>query len=271
MHSFKYKFRGTVLAVLVSGMALWMGSCSIDDSCSSCNDAMATASFSHTLSASGIQRFSLSAVSGRIDISGTEDGDSVKVWGERMVRSKTQEDADQALSLLEVKIKTTDNEIGVETVQPGESNDRSYEVNYHVLIPQTMNVRIQSVNGETDVEFIRADVLMELVNGDILLDSITGSCQAALVNGRIRADVQMPDKALCLFSVVNGNIELAVPDTTSARFEASVVNGTIHVNGLQVQDMRTTQTMASGMLGDGSGLIQLQTVNGDINLRKRGM
>jgi DUF4097 and DUF4098 domain-containing protein YvlB len=122
-------------------------------------------------------------------------------------------------------------------------------VNYEILVPTTLDATVFNINGNVDIEDVWGRTRVDLTNGNI--DAYYGSA---------------PDGAIEL-STVNGNLRLEIPKTTSATFSASVVNGNISVRDLQLSDIATTPTRTTGVLGNGDGTIELETVNGNIDAR----
>jgi DUF4097 and DUF4098 domain-containing protein YvlB len=71
---------------------------------------------------------------------------------------------------------------------------------------------------------------------------------------------------------IRGNvcITLSIPDTISAMIDASTVNGTVEVDrNLDIAITREEKKKFKGKMGNGEGLIELTTVNGDIRVEKR--
>ncbi len=253
-----------VCAVVLAGMIL-VQSCTVTDPCGSCGQAVVSEPFEYHFSAENISDFSVKGMSGDIEISGVS-GDSIEVWGERSVRAETESEAWSELSRLTIEIKRYGDEIGLQTGQPSETRDRSYEVTYHVRMPRRLNASAAVLNGNILIADLESRVQSETLNGNIELDHIQGSNMASTVNGSVNGNVTLSGQQICAYNVVNGNVKLTIPETISAKFEASVVNGRIAIQDLEIQNLTTTKTTAAGQLGDGSGQIQLQTVNGNIQV-----
>jgi hypothetical protein len=226
----------------------------------------AMASFSYTLSAADISEFALKGINGNVEIAGTNESDSVEIWGKRIVRSGSYEDAEYYLAQLIIHIETYDHQIGVDTRQPNESNGRSYEVEYHVRLPKSLKVIMENVNGQVAITNMENEIQTALVNGGIHVETKKGGCQASVVNGNIYSEISLLDKEHCGLSSVNGNITLVLPNSSSCRIEASVVNGNIVLTDLDIHNLATSKTSVSGVVGDGSAAVRVQTVNGNVEL-----
>jgi hypothetical protein len=229
----------------------------------------ARASFQYRLAADRTARFSVHGINGGIRITGGADGDSIEVWGERIVRSDDASDAEDHMTILTVNIQQGDSGIAVTTHQPSRTEGRTYEVNYHVRLPARLRTDVELVNGSVTVERISNDVRVSSTNGNVECRDIRGGCAVELVNGQIACGVALPARGACSLATVNGNVELTVPDSTSAEVEARVTNGNVSVSGLQVRNMQSSKTAFSGVLGGGEGTVRLTTVNGNIQMQGR--
>ena len=83
----------------------------------------------------------------------------------------------------------------------------------------------------------------------------------------ISGKVTLPQNGKIEMTSVNGSIDLDIPDDTSADLSAALVVGTISVSGLTVQNVTNTLLTYKCTLRSGQGDINLQTVNGNINVR----
>ncbi|PYX88201.1 MAG: hypothetical protein DMG68_09220, partial [Acidobacteria bacterium] len=128
-----------------------------------------------------------------------------------------------------------------------------------------------SVNGSVAAEdmgrFVRADT----VNGSVRV-STAAWAQADTVNGSIKVRMGNADWSGTLkLDSVNGSVELEMPDDLSADVRFSSVNG--HMN----TDFPLTTTgnfgaghSAHGKIGNGGRELVIDTVNGNVELRKAG-
>ncbi|MDZ7261716.1 MAG: DUF4097 domain-containing protein [candidate division KSB1 bacterium] len=240
--------------------------------------------FSFEVAVKTQSRFVLAAINGSIDVVGVPGTSSVKIWGERIVKSESEADAQAHLEKLEVQVKDGDEEVFVKTVQPGETQGRTYVVNYHIQMPDTWDFYLETINGEMAVDSLNATVSIgatngnvkltkvtgtvsvNLTNGNIWLRDLVGSVKVDLTNGTIDGRVSLTAQAICDMEITNGGISLGIPKTTSATFSAKVVNGSVSVSELALSNMSTSRTSVSGILGDGKGTVNLRTTNGNIKV-----
>ena len=248
------------------------------------NDYSASESFEYEITIDGQTRFHIMGINGSITITGTENDTTVFVTGERIVRSESVSDAEARLEDLKVDTSATNDEIIVRTDQPNETHGRTYEVTYIITLPFNFIVQADNVNGVVSVDSTQNDVTVNLTNGNIYVDHHIGKANLHLTNGNVSitsqsdevnvgitngnvdADIQLEDQGLCKMGTVNGEIALNIPQNTSATFSAVVTNGQIWVSDLELQNPNVTSNATTGTLGDGSGAITLQTVNGSIHV-----
>lgn len=268
-----FNYHKIVRCALFAGMLIFIlfhVSCSIHNPVNadtySDQSHVAMEPFSYTLPTAGISEFALKGISGNVQITGTEESDSVEIWGKRLVRSGSDEDAELHLAQLNVHIETYDSEIGVETRQPKESNGRSYEVEYNVRLPKTLKVIMENVNGQVVIRNMANETSAALVNGGLHVETKKGGCQASVVNGSIYGEVSLLDEEQCSLNSVNGNITLVLPNSSSCRIDASVVNGDIVITHLDIHSLATSKTSVSGIVGEGDATVRVQTVNGNVEL-----
>ena len=229
--------------------------------------------------------FILEAISGQASVQFMPDAvlDSILVWGERRVESESLADAEAHLADLHVLYTEVDNELRFRTDQPDESGGRSYIIEYHIEIPESMSLILSQVNGPVWIHDMANESIVSVVNGSIYLhgsgsatssivngylhfESFEGSVAGSSVNGGITAEIILPEEGMCDLDVVNGNISLEIPDTTSAEFSANVTNGQIGYTGLVFIDAVISQNSVAGTLGEGEGTIGLSTTNGNITV-----
>ncbi len=227
---------------------------------------VAEASFSSDVPVTNQSRLTLRGINSNIAIRGGSDSDSVLISGMRRVRSESPSDAQANLELLEVRVTEMGEEIVVQTIQPEDSGGRSFEVDYTITPPQSLEVSVTNVNGGVAVDNISAAVTVVNVNGEVDLRNVSGGAAVELVNGQIDATATLPRAGTIELTLVNGNVELEIPRATSAELAATVSNGTITLSDLTLENRTETPTSLRGTLGDGDATITLTTVNGTIRI-----
>lgn len=143
-------------------------------------------------------------------------------------------------------------------------------MNYVVRLPAGVRVHGETVNGSITVNAIDAQADLETVNGDIRVKSgAAGSLQT--VNGSIRGSFERADwRGSLSMETVNGAIELDFPANLAATVRGETVNGTISSPDFPVTITgKWGPKSFRGTIGDGGRDLQVETVNGNITIRKR--
>lgn len=265
-----YKTKTAIQIIALFMIALLAACCSITDPVDSNNqDAEASSTFLYRFSSNGTKLFFVHGINGNIQITGVTEGDSIEVAGDRIVRSDDLADAQEHLQLLTVETQKSDTGITVHTRQPNRSEGRTYQVEYHIRLPKNIPVGVELTNGNISIDGLSSAALVLSVNGNVNFRNHHGGCAVGLVNGQIDCDVTLAKRDTCSLNTVNGNITLTIPGTTSARLQAGVTNGSVSVLDLEVNNLQTTRTSVSGVLGSGEGKIELNSVNGNIVVKKQ--
>lgn len=148
------------------------------------------------------------------------------------------------------------------------THNNDVQVSFTVHVPDGVKFRGSSVNGEVRAENLTADVVVNTVNGDVTV-STRGLARATTVNGSIKAALGRADWSGDLdFNTVNGSIVLDLPSNLSAKVTAQTVNGSIHTDFPLTVKGRFSSKKLTGTIGDGGRDLDLQTVNGSIELNR---
>lgn len=150
------------------------------------------------------------------------------------------------------------------------SRNNDVEVTFTVRVPAGVRFTAKTVNGEVEANSLEADVLATTVNGSVSV-STTGLARASTVNGSVSASFGQADWDEDLaFSTVNGDVTLEMPAGVNADVRASTVNGQMSTDFPLTVTGRFSNRRMRGTIGSGGPRLELETVNGDIKLKKRG-
>jgi hypothetical protein len=158
--------------------------------------------------------------------------------------------------------------------QPGDhghlgAKDNDVEVSFEVKVPAGVRFVGRTVNGGIEARDMPADASAHTVNGDVRLEA-AGVAEGQTVNGEIRASLGRADWTGALrLNTVNGGIRLELPEGTNASVRAGTVNGDISTDfPISVQG-RFSKRRLDGTIGSGGRQLELETVNGSIELKKK--
>jgi hypothetical protein len=157
--------------------------------------------------------------------------------------------------------------------QPGKGGrmkvrDNDVNVRFDVKVPAGVRFVGRTVNGGIDAHGIAADAEAETVNGGVNVDA-AGTARATTVNGGITARLGRADwDGTLALKTVNGGIDVFLPGGLSADVKASTVNGEIDTDFPLTVHGKIGRHRIEGTIGGGGRLLELETVNGGIELRK---
>lgn len=149
--------------------------------------------------------------------------------------------------------------------------DNDVRVEWVVRVPRGVNFLGATVNGAVSARDMPADAAVRTVNGAVTV-SAAGVVEASTVNGDIDATTGRASAGRDLeFTTVNGDIVLHVPAGFGADVDASLLNGRIESDfPLQIERGRYVGASAEGRIGRGGGRLKMETVNGDLEIRRAG-
>jgi hypothetical protein len=148
--------------------------------------------------------------------------------------------------------------------------DNDVNVEFKVTVPSGVRFVGRTVNGGIAASGITADAEAHTVNGGVVLEA-TGTAWAESVNGGITAHLGRTDwKGALKLKTVNGGIEMTMPEGLSADVKASTVNGDIQTDFPLTVTGRISRRKLEGTIGSGGRILELETVNGSIELLKAG-
>ncbi len=142
-------------------------------------------------------------------------------------------------------------------------------IDFAISVPSGVAFDGSTVNGGIEVSGLSSDVEVSTVNGSIEVAS-AGTVEARTVNGSITASTGAASWSGTLdFQTVNGSIRLTLPASAAAAVSAKTLNGDFSSDfPLTVEAGEWGPKQVSGSIGSGGGRLNLETVNGEIEIRK---
>jgi DUF4097 and DUF4098 domain-containing protein YvlB len=132
-------------------------------------------------------------------------------------------------------------------------------------------IEANSVNEGVEAYNVVGDLQIETVNGDVVMRGIDASVvEAVTVNGDIEYAGTLKDNGRYSFATHNGDIAIAVPDGANLTVGVSTYQGEfessfeVKLQGISPKKRFTFQ------LGNGSGRLEIESFQGDIQLRRPG-
>jgi DUF4097 and DUF4098 domain-containing protein YvlB len=135
-------------------------------------------------------------------------------------------------------------------------------------------VRAESVNGSVTVKGASGQLDASTVNGELIVAGATfDHANLETVSGSVEFEGDLAAHATLAVSSVSGNVDLAFPAKVSADFSITTFSGNIE-NGLSANQPEktsrwTSQKELTFTLGSGGADVSIETLSGEIVLRKR--
>jgi hypothetical protein len=165
----------------------------------------------------------------------------------------------------------TCSENGYRSNSEGRNRDNDVAVDFEVRLPKGVNIGAWSVNGEVSVDGATGEVEAGSVNGTVDATSTGGPVQASSVNGSVHARMgRLTGNEDLDFSTVNGSVIAEFGEDIDANIELSTVNGRFQTDWPVTITGRVDPRHLRATLGKGGRRVRLSTVNGNVELRKRG-
>ncbi len=161
-----------------------------------------------------------------------------------------------------------DNHCGAGDDYEMNTNNNDVEVRFTVKVPRGVRLDAATVNGDIHVTEIAGDAELHTVNGGI--DVVAGGIvRAETVNGDIDARMgQAAWTGSLVFKTVNGSVSLTAPASLSTEIDAETVNGSVDSDFPITVQGRMERRHLRGTIGAGGRSLEIETVNGGIELRK---
>ena len=248
------------------------------------------------VSSGGASSIELSNVSGAVVATGGAAG-AVDVVAERTVSATTEanlEAARRASTPVMTESATGISILGAPDMRRGcndamewraRPDERTVKVQtrFHVRVPSDSTLRLCTVNGAVTVSGVNGAVTVIGVNGGIDARDVGGPLDLRTVNGHVLADLHARPTRDSVLHSVNGDLTLMLPAETRADLLLKTTNGGIFTdfdttalptpapvveqrNGTRVY--RTNRAVAV-RVGMGGPSFSLETLNGDVSVRRR--
>lgn len=231
-----------------------------------------------TFTTDQISKLSLENVNGDINIRGDDTG-IIQIKAFKYLKASGKKDAEHAIKDLKVNFRVDDGVLYVDVDRPeswgwgilnwlfgGIKDSRVY---FEITIPEDLNLRLSTVNGDIELRNIKGELKAHTVNGDIKAYGVEYNADLKTVNGRLRVIVDDNRGEKINVKTVNGRIELMINPEVGFTLNAKTVNGSIRSDFNEEDgDKSIVGEKATIEYGDGRLQIQAKTVNGSISINR---
>jgi translation initiation factor IF-1 len=208
-----------------------------------------------------------------------------------------------------IDVRETDNGISIITEPSSRPENLEVSVKYAFTVPEGTDVRLRCANGNVRVAKGCGAVSVRGRNTDVSISDPQGEVEVETTNGRIRvaralsgADLQTVNGAVyahvgggelraattnglilarildanveaCHLKTLNGGISVIMAEGCSARLEARTARGRVNSDDFDAMDVSEgmkRQRHVRGIIGDGRTNLTMDTLNGNILLKRAG-
>lgn len=223
-------------------------------------------------------------VSGDVIVNGY-DGQAIIVTG-----TKTGRDSDK----VSIEDRSTGNSVDVRVDYPDRCEDCRVDVRFEVKVPRSIAYKFNSfssVSGDVSITGVTGDLTAKTVSGDTTVNNINGTVNATSVSGDVRVgkvegtvsakstsgDVEVEILSLegsagsMEFSSVSGDVLVKLPGNLDADARLSTMSGGLKTDfPLTIEESKYgTGRKANGKIGNGSRILKISTISGDVSLLKQ--
>ncbi len=228
------------------------------------------------------QIYPLSA-NGQVSIDNVNGSIVIDSWDKNEVKLEAVKIANsiERLKEVEIKIDSKPDSLKIETeFGTWKNGNRSWncsgycrlEVQYKLTVPRGAVLNeIETVNGSITISNMTNYTKASAVNGSVKAINLRGTAHIETVNGTSEVDFDsLNSDSKINLSTVNGRVNLVIPSDADATIKAETVNGSITNDfNLPVRKGKYVGRDLYGKVGDGSVKINLESVNGGLNVKRK--
>ncbi|HEX8829644.1 MAG TPA: DUF4097 family beta strand repeat-containing protein [Longimicrobium sp.] len=160
--------------------------------------------------------------------------------------------------------------------QEGSIVNNPPRVDFTVRVPAGVRFAGRTVQGDVRAEGMRGPVSASTVSGGVDVQT-SDVAEASSVSGDVRVSMgRMPRDGSLRFSTVSGDVRLTLPADAGAELRANTVSGEIDTDFPLRMEATSRGTgwvrvgqRVRGTIGRGGPELEISTVSGDIELRRR--
>ena len=224
------------------------------------------------------------AANGSISLRNLSGNVHVTTWNQNAVKVDAIKTARSQERLQEAKIEveTTADRVVIRTRYPDRNWDSDSDddhdgrslasVEYSLTVPATASLdEIKLVSGDVDVSGVGGEVRVSSVSGNINATGLRGRTEISSVSGDVKVTFNQAPARTKLHSV-SGDVIAMLPTNASVEVSANTVSGDISNEfGIDVDHGKYVGHHMNGRIGNGDGSLELNSVSGEIKIRRAAM
>ena len=223
------------------------------------------------------------AANGSVSLRNLSGAVHISTWNQNAVKVDAIKTAHSQERLQEAKIvvENTPDRVVIRTKYPdrnwdGDDDDdhgRSLaSVEYSLTIPAGASVdEVKLVSGDVDIKGVGGEVRVGTVSGNVDAQGLRGRADISSVSGDVRVTFDRASARMKLHSV-SGDVVAILPADADLEVRANTVSGDISNEfGLEVDHGKYVGHHLAGRIGNGQGSLELNSVSGEIKVRRASM
>ncbi len=215
--------------------------------------------------------FEIHNTNGRIRVE-PSDGATIEVVATRIVRAPSEAQAKNALADLKIEEQVSTSRIVLDTTDSlgfAFFLNRSKRVDFVARVPRTVNVSLDSTNGDIEVQGLGGTFRGETTNGRVEASGLEGAAVVETTNGDVRLDFARLADGGIQTSTTNGSIRILLPRDAKANLSARLTNGSISTSDFTLTTTEQSRRRLAATLNGGGPAVRLETTNGSIHIGGR--
>lgn len=228
------------------------------------------------------QTYSLAA-NGTVSLRNLSGAVHVTTWNQNAVKVDAIKTARSQERLQEAKIvvENTADRVVIRTKYPdrnwdgdddGDHGRSLASVEYSLTIPAGASLdEVKLVSGDVDIKGVGGEVHVGTVSGNVDAQGLRGRADISSVSGDVRATFDRASSRMKLHSV-SGEVVAMLPADANVEVRANTVSGDISNEfGLEVEHGKYVGHHLTGRIGNGEGSLELNSVSGEIRVRRASL
>lgn len=145
-------------------------------------------------------------------------------------------------------------------------------VDFEVSLPDGVGLSVTSVTGDVEVAGVRSRVDVKTVSGDVEV-STSETASASTVSGDVDVSMGNGDWDDLSFHSVSGDVTIALPDGIGTEVDFASLSGDLDSDfdiTTRGRGHRWIGSHVQGVIGGGGRNLDVNTVSGDLRLRRTG-
>lgn len=224
------------------------------------------------------------AANGTVSLRGLSGAVHVTTWNQNAVKVDAIKTAHSQERLQEAKIvvENTPDRVVIRTKYPDrnwddgdDDNDHGRSlasVEYSLTVPAGASLdEIKLVSGDVDIKGVGGEVHVGTVSGDVDAQGLRGRADISSVSGDVRVTFSNASARMKLHSV-SGDVVAILPANANVEVSANTVSGDISNEfGLDVEHGQYVGHHLTGRIGNGGVSLELNSVSGEIKVRRASL